>query len=99
MKCKWLRATWIANGILFVALLLSVTFVPAAFATWSVHEPSVTGASTVAHAENSAGQRIDVFVEESGTVVLRLQLGSGYETFRRANCPTFQIDAREPLHH
>lgn len=89
----------IANGTLIAALLLPIMLVSEAFAAWSVFEPSVPGASTIAHTENAAGQRIEVFVEENGAVVLRLELGSGFETFSRANCPTFQIDTRTPVHH
>jgi hypothetical protein len=99
MKYKWLYAPRQASKNLLAAWLLFITFGSPALAAWSVHEPSVIGASTVAYAENSTGQRIEVFVEENGTVVLRLQLGSGFETFSRANCPTFQIDTRKPMHH
>jgi hypothetical protein len=98
MKYRWLRAGSCANGFWLSATLL-FTWAWPALAAWSVHEPSVAGASSVAYTENSSGQRIEIFVEENGTVVLRLQLGSGFETFSRANCPTFQIDTRKPMHH
>ena len=91
MKYKWLYAPRQASKNLLAAWLLFITFGSPALAAWSVHEPSVIGASTVAYAENSTGQRIEVFVEENGTVVLRLQLGSGFETFSRANCPNGTI--------
>lgn len=86
MKIHWLP----------IILFLLSCVLPAAQAAW---ETTVAGEHAVASINGEHGQRLELFVDERDTLLLRLALGQGFETFAASSCPTFQIDERKPVHH
>ncbi len=68
----------------------------AANAAW---QTTTAGERAVAAVNGEHGQRLELFVDATDTIFLRLTLGPGFETFAATSCPTFQIDERTPMHH
>ena len=87
-----------AGRRLFVLVLLSIGSLGAT-AAWLLSDEAERGSSPVAYAESDTGQRVEIYIGDRSTVLLRLILGAGFETFAESSCPTFQIDRREPMHH
>lgn len=80
--------------------LFVLSLVPCAvFGAWQTANEAATDAGQGAFVVNDAAQRLELDVDAHGTVRLRFRLNDGFETFSPSNCPTFQIDEREPMHH
>jgi hypothetical protein len=79
---------------LCLALLSSATL-----ADWSALEVPGTPerpATKMALTQSADGHRLEVFLEEQGTVYADLVLPPGLQRFSEALCPTFQVDKRRP---
>lgn len=87
-----------ADYRIFLYLILVVAWQPAG-AAWRAADAADAAHERLIYETNDTGQRVEIAVDGNDTVVLRLLLGDGFETFVKSNCPTFQIDAREPMHH
>jgi len=81
---------------LIFPLLVLLTAMQAAPAAWENTDPD-TG--NVAYIGDEQGQQIALLVDDRNLIFLRMQLSQGFEAFGASNCPTFQIDARKPMHH
>ena len=87
-----LRAAWLGTCLHLVA--------PVSLADWEVLEvPKENGgaARNVAVSENETRHRLEVLMDNEGTVLASFLLPPGLARFPDGYCPTFQVDTRRPL--
>ena len=102
MTVTGFRATQEAESVAGRRLFVLVLFLLGSaqvMAAWSVDDPTELEGNPVAYATSATGQRAEILMGDRNTVILRLRLSAGFETFAESNCPTFQIDDRKPMHH
>jgi len=85
------------HSILWILLVISPSF---AMAEWLVitHTDIDTNIETnVAYTKNESGYSIEIYRDAVGAVRSRFTLKTGLNRLAVRNCPTYQIDKRQPL--
>lgn len=80
---------------------LTVMLLPAtAFADWQVRtqaDPDKKQSFTLAGTVNPDGHRIEIYRDQGNAIRARFTLADSLVQFAPKSCPTYQVDAREPV--